>query len=90
MKRRIGIVSQNVRSGATLVDRAVISPAATTDEVDNTESTDDVGDQSEASTDAKKFNKPLDPSGLQPVGSTSFLFLALAVAGGWMLFGPKK
>lgn len=89
MKRRIGIVSQNVRSGATLVDRAVISPASTTDEVDNTESTDDVGDQSEASTD-RKFNKPIDPSGLKPVGSFGFLGLALAVAGGWMLFGNKK
>lgn len=64
------------RPGAVLEGRAVISPAAPVEP-------DDSGDE-------YLYGTPLDPQGLNPVGSTALLGLAAASAAAWLIFGRKK
>ena len=76
-----GQAYQTTRPGAVLEGRAVINPTAPV-------SPDDSGDD-ESQYYATPLD-PLEPKGLNPVGSSAFLGLALAGAAAWLLFGRKK
>jgi hypothetical protein len=72
-------VYRTARPGAALEGRAVIDPTARV-------SPDESGDESQHFT-------PLDPpapKGLNPVGSSAFLGIALAGAAAWLIFGGKR